>query len=85
MLVSRAYLREERVAGRDEWPYVNDRPRTALGESLELDLTELGLRMKQRTRIKQKGYFLLAETAFASWRRSRRASCPATGAKMSRR
>ena len=118
MLVSRAYLREERLSDRDEWPYnvpavralgdsglafsrsvtflvgengsgkstvveaiaeaygldarggragrkyVNDRPRTALGEALELDLTDIGLRMKQRTRIKQKGYFLRAETAF---------------------
>nr|WP_187361617.1 AAA family ATPase [Phytoactinopolyspora mesophila] len=50
--------------GRAGRKYVNDRPKTALGEVLELDLTTQGARMKSSHRLKQKGYFLRAETAF---------------------
>jgi predicted ATPase len=50
--------------GRAGRKYGNDRPKTALGEVLKLDLTSAGHRMAQGPRSKKKGYFLRAETTF---------------------
>jgi predicted ATPase len=50
--------------GRAGRKYVNDRPKTPLGEMLRLDLTAQGNRMAAGPRTKRKGYFLRAETAF---------------------
>lgn len=47
--------------GRSGRKYGNDRPKTALGERVRLDMTAAGLRQAGRRR---KGYFLRAETAF---------------------
>ena len=50
--------------GRAGRKYTNDRPKTALGEQLRLDLTAEGARMLSGSRRRKKGYFLRAETAF---------------------
>lgn len=50
--------------GRAGRKYGNDRPKTALGEVMSLDLTRAGAKMKTGPRLKRKGYFLRAETAF---------------------
>jgi predicted ATPase len=50
--------------GRAGRKYVNDRPRTPLGEVLELDTTPAGTLMLNGPRNRRKGYFLRAETAF---------------------
>lgn len=50
--------------GRANRKYVNDRPKTPLGEALELDLTAQGNRLRRGPRLKRHGYFLRAETTF---------------------
>jgi len=50
--------------GRAGRKYVNDRPKTVLGEVLEVDATAEGRRMRSGPRTKRKGFFLRAETAF---------------------
>ncbi|HWC82123.1 MAG TPA: AAA family ATPase [Pseudonocardiaceae bacterium] len=50
--------------GRAGRKYVNDRPKTPLGEILRLDTTPAGGRMLAGARTRKKGYFLRAETAF---------------------
>lgn len=50
--------------GRAGRKYVNDRPKTILGEILRLETTAEGARMRSRPRTKKRGYFLRAETAF---------------------
>lgn len=50
--------------GRAGRKYVNDRPKTPLGDVLELDMTPEGRRMRSGPRTKRKGFFLRAETAF---------------------
>ncbi|WP_018683950.1 AAA family ATPase [Actinokineospora enzanensis] len=50
--------------GRAGRKYVNDRPKTPLGELLRWDTTSTGARHKSGTRTKRRGYFLRAETAF---------------------
>ncbi|WP_317494857.1 AAA family ATPase [Haloechinothrix sp. LS1_15] len=50
--------------GRAGRKYVNDRPKTPLGELLELETTLEGQRMRTGPRTKRKGFFLRAETAF---------------------
>jgi len=50
--------------GRAGRKYGNDRPKTPLGDILRLDMTAEGARMASAPRLKRKGYFLRAETAF---------------------
>ncbi|GAA3891104.1 AAA family ATPase [Saccharothrix violaceirubra] len=50
--------------GRAGRKYVNDRPKTVLGELLRWETTGAGARHKSGTRTKRRGYFLRAETAF---------------------
>jgi predicted ATPase len=50
--------------GRAGRKYVDDRPKTPLGDVLELDTTPEGRRMRSGPRTKRKGFFLRAETAF---------------------
>ncbi|MFC4003006.1 AAA family ATPase [Prauserella oleivorans] len=50
--------------GRAGRKYGNDRPRTPLGEVLQLETTPDGARMRSGPRTKRKGFFLRAETAF---------------------
>ncbi|NDL60390.1 AAA family ATPase [Phytoactinopolyspora mesophila] len=50
--------------GRAGRKYGNNRPKTPLGDVLEIELTAAGARMKRARRSKQKGFFLRAETAF---------------------
>lgn len=50
--------------GRAGRRYVNDRPKTPLGEVLRLDTTPAGARMLTGPRAARKGFFLRAETAF---------------------
>jgi predicted ATPase len=50
--------------GRAGRKYVNDRPKTLLGELLRWETTGAGGRHKSGTRTKRRGYFLRAETAF---------------------
>ncbi|WP_209635939.1 AAA family ATPase [Kibdelosporangium banguiense] len=50
--------------GRAGRKYVNDRPKTPLGEVVRLESTGEGARVRGGSRRKQKGYFLRAETAF---------------------
>jgi predicted ATPase len=50
--------------GRAGRKYGNDRGKTPLGEVTRLDLTRQGARLKSGPRLKRKGYFLRAETAF---------------------
>ncbi len=50
--------------GRANRKYVNDRPRTPLGELLEVDWGREGHQWRRRARLKRKGFFLRAETAF---------------------
>lgn len=50
--------------GRAGRKYVNDRPKTPLGEVLRLDTTPAGTKMLAGARTRKKGYFLRAETAF---------------------
>ena len=49
--------------GRANRKYGNDRPRTALGEVLSVELGAEGHRWRRRTRLKRHGFFLRAETA----------------------
>ncbi len=49
--------------GRANRKYGNDRPRTALGEALSVELGAEGHRWRRRTRLKRFGFFLRAETA----------------------
>jgi len=50
--------------GRANRKYGNERPRTALGELLSVELGPEGHQWRQRTRLKRYGFFLRAETAF---------------------
>lgn len=50
--------------GRAGRKYVNDRPKTPLGQILAVDATPEGRRMRSGPRTKRKGFFLRAETAF---------------------
>lgn len=50
--------------GRAGRKYVNDRPKTPLGEMVRFETTAAGARHKSGTRKRRKGYFLRAETAF---------------------
>lgn len=50
--------------GRAGRKYGNNRPRTPLGELLDLKWTSAGYRWMQQTRLRHKGFFLRAETAF---------------------
>lgn len=50
--------------GRAGRKYVNDRPKTPLGEVLEFDTTAAGDRHRHGRRQRRKGYFMRAETAF---------------------
>ncbi|MBV8932957.1 MAG: AAA family ATPase [Kutzneria sp.] len=50
--------------GRAGRKYGNARPKTPLGELLRLETTVEGARMRGGARLKRKGYFLRAETAF---------------------
>ncbi|MDA3649507.1 AAA family ATPase [Saccharopolyspora indica] len=50
--------------GRAGRKYVNDRPRTPLGDVLALETTPAGSRMITGPRSRRKGFFLRAETAF---------------------
>lgn len=50
--------------GRAGRKYGNDRPKTALGEVLQLETTSAGARMRSGSRSRRKGFFLRAETAF---------------------
>lgn len=50
--------------GRAGRKYVNDRPKTPLGEAIRLDYTSAGSRMQTGPRSKKRGFFLRAETAF---------------------
>ncbi|MDA3626435.1 AAA family ATPase [Saccharopolyspora oryzae] len=50
--------------GRAGRKYVNDRPKTPLGEVLALETTPAGRRMLTGPRTSRKGFFLRAETAF---------------------
>jgi predicted ATPase len=50
--------------GRAGRKYVNDRPKTPLGEMLKFETTALGARHRSGTRTKRRGYFHRAETAF---------------------
>ncbi|KAA5826511.1 AAA family ATPase [Saccharopolyspora hirsuta] len=50
--------------GRAGRKYVNDRPKTPLGEVIELETTPAGSRMLTGPRSRRKGFFLRAETAF---------------------
>lgn len=54
--------------GRAGRKYGNNRPRTPLGEMLDLKWTPAGYRWMQQTRLKRKGFFLRAETAFGLMR-----------------
>lgn len=44
--------------------YANNSTRTPLGEAIALDCTKAGSRMRTGPRLKKKGFFLRAETAF---------------------
>jgi predicted ATPase len=61
--IAEAY-RLDSWGGRAGRKYVNDRPKTPLGERLRLDLTTEGRRALTGNRRHHKGYFLRAETAF---------------------
>ncbi|GGM65337.1 ABC transporter, ATP-binding protein [Longimycelium tulufanense] len=50
--------------GRAGRKYGNDRPKTPLGEVLRLETTAAGARMLSGPRLKKRGFFLRAETAF---------------------
>ena len=50
--------------GRAGRKYGNDRPKTTLGEHLQLDLTAAGARLAGGSRRRRRGFFLRAETAF---------------------
>ena len=50
--------------GRAGRKYGNDRPKTPLGEVLQLESTSAGARIRGGSRTKRRGYFLRAETAF---------------------
>ncbi|MEV0699058.1 AAA family ATPase [Saccharopolyspora sp. NPDC050389] len=50
--------------GRASRKYGNDRPKTALGGVLKLETTPAGSRMLSGPRLRRKGFFLRAETAF---------------------
>jgi predicted ATPase len=50
--------------GRAGRKYANQRGKTPLGEVLRLGLTREGYRMRAGPRLKRRGYFLRAETAF---------------------
>ncbi|MFS8102782.1 AAA family ATPase [Lentzea alba] len=50
--------------GRAGRKYVNDRPKTALGEMVQFETTPAGTRQRTGSRSNRKGYFLRAETAF---------------------
>lgn len=50
--------------GRAGRKYSNERPKTPLGEIIRLESTAEGARIRGGTRLKRKGYFLRAETAF---------------------
>lgn len=50
--------------GRAGRKYVNDRPKSELGEMVRFDTTALGARHRVGPRTRRKGYFLRAETAF---------------------
>ncbi|MGI8308127.1 AAA family ATPase [Saccharopolyspora hattusasensis] len=50
--------------GRAGRKYVNDRPKTPLGDVLKLETTPAGGRMLSGPRSRRKGFFLRAETAF---------------------
>lgn len=50
--------------GRAGRKYGNARPKTPLGEVLRLESTAEGARMRGGSRLRRKGYFLRAETAF---------------------
>ncbi|KOX25525.1 ABC transporter [Saccharothrix sp. NRRL B-16348] len=50
--------------GRAGRKYVNDRPKTVLGDLLRWETTAAGARQKSGPRTKRRGYFLRAETAF---------------------
>lgn len=50
--------------GRAGRKYGNDRPKTPLGEVLRLESTAEGARIRGGSRLKRKGFFLRAETAF---------------------
>jgi predicted ATPase len=50
--------------GRAGRKYGNDRPKTTLGEVLRLESTAEGARIRGGARLRRKGYFLRAETAF---------------------
>lgn len=50
--------------GRAGRKYANDRPRTPLGDVIELETTPAGSRMITGPRSRRKGFFLRAETAF---------------------
>ncbi|MGW3467299.1 AAA family ATPase [Saccharopolyspora sp. NPDC000995] len=50
--------------GRAGRKYVNDRPKTPLGDVLKLDTTPAGGRLLTGPRSRRKGFFLRAETAF---------------------
>lgn len=50
--------------GRAGRKYGNSRPKTVLGELLQVETTAAGARMRSGPRSKNKGYFLRSETAF---------------------
>ncbi|MCP2242269.1 AAA family ATPase [Lentzea aerocolonigenes] len=50
--------------GRAGRKYVNDRPKSVLGEMVQFETTAAGARHRIGPRTKRKGYFLRAETAF---------------------
>lgn len=50
--------------GRAGRKYVNDRPKTPLGEVVDFDTTAAGGQHRHGSRTRRKGYFLRAETAF---------------------
>lgn len=50
--------------GRAGRKYVNDRPKTPLGEALDFDTTIAGGAHRSGSRTRRRGYFLRAETAF---------------------
>ncbi|WP_433870860.1 AAA family ATPase [Saccharopolyspora sp. CA-218241] len=50
--------------GRAGRKYANDRPKTPLGEVIALETTPAGGRMRSGPRLRKKGFFLRAETAF---------------------
>lgn len=61
--IAEAYGLDSR-GGRAGRKYGNDRPKTPLGDVLRLDSTAEGARIRGGPRLRRKGFFLRAETAF---------------------